>query len=105
MKTDDGPVKLLLSYDPDLGQQEEYFQYVLGEFVPGLQRLGLPMSEVWHTAYGPYPLRLVAFVAQDHTVLQRILDTPVFQELEDRLMQYVTNYERRVVPFKRRFQF
>jgi len=105
MKTNGEPVKLLITYDPDPGQQEDYFQYVLGEFVPSMQRLGLPMSEVWHTAYGDYPLRLAAFVAPDWTAMQEILDTPMFQDLERRLQQYVSNYERRVVLLKNRFQF
>jgi len=105
MKTNGEPVKLLITYDPDPGQQEDYFQYVLGEFVPSMQRLGLPMSEVWHTAYGDYPLRLAAFVAPDWTAMQEILDTPTFQDLERRLQQYVSNYERRVVLLKNRFQF
>jgi len=105
MKTNGEPVKLLITYDPDPGQQEDYFQYVLGEFVPSMQRLGLPMSEVWHTAYGDYPLRLAAFVAPDWTAMQEILDTATFQDLERRLQQYVSNYERRVVLLKNRFQF
>lgn len=105
MTRNGGPVKLLLTYDPDPTQQDEYYQFVLGEFVPGLQELGLPMSEVWHTAYGEYPLRLIAFVAEDHATMQGILDTPAFRDFERRLRQYVTNYERRVVALKDRFQF
>ncbi len=105
MKTNGEPVKLLITYDPDPGQQEDYFQYVLGEFVPAMQRLGLPMSEVWHTAYGNYPLRLAAFIAPDLRAMREILDTPAFLDLERRLQQYVSNYERRVVALKNRFQF
>jgi len=105
MSENGGPVKLLISYDPDPEQQEDYYQYVLGEFVPALQQLGLPMSEVWHTAYGAYPLRLAAFVAPDRASLQKILNAPAFQDLERRLLRYVMNYERRVVPLKNRFQF
>src|SRR3972149_3668319 len=59
MATGDGnqPVKLLLSYDPLPERGEEYFRYVLGEFVPALEHLGLTMSEAWHTAYGSRPPR------------------------------------------------
>ncbi|MBI4771212.1 MAG: hypothetical protein HY784_12580 [Chloroflexi bacterium] len=105
MSAADRPVKLLISYNPDPSQQEEYYQYVLGEFVPAMQHLGLPMSEVWHTAYGPYPLRLAAFVARDRATLEHVLTTPAFQDLESRFLQYVTDYQRRVVPLINRFQF
>ena len=45
-----GRVKLLLAYDPIPDKREAYFNYVLGEFVPALEHLGLTMSEAWHTA-------------------------------------------------------
>lgn len=105
MSRNGGAVKLLLTYDPDPTRQDEYYQFVLGEFVPGLQELGLPMSEVWHTAYGDYPLRLIAFVAEDRATLRHILATPTFRDYERRLLQFVTNYDRRVVALTDRFQF
>jgi hypothetical protein len=97
--------KLLLTFDPIPGQQEAYLNYVLGEFVPTLEHLGLKMSEAWHTAYGEYPLRLTAFVAQDAATLEQIVASQDFLELERRLQEYVVNYQRRIVPLQRRFQF
>lgn len=105
MAHDNGAVKLLVTYDPIPEKQQEYFRYVLGEFLPALQGLGLSMHEVWHTAYGDYPLRLLTFVAQDMETLQGILVNPVFQSLEKRLRQYVVNYRQRIVPMHERFQF
>ncbi len=103
--TKNGSVKLLMTYDPIPERQQEYFQYVLGEFLPALQSLGLPMQEVWHTAYGEYPLRLLTFVSPDLESLGTILNSPEFQALEDRLMGYVVNYRKRIVQMRERFQF
>lgn len=100
-----GPVKLLLTYDPLPERREGYFHYVLGEFVPELEQMGLKMSEVWHTAYGEYPLRLAGFVASDRGVMDQALTSEQFQKLEARLQEFVANYRRRVVPFHGRFQF
>lgn len=105
MDNDHQPVKLLLTYDPIPERREDYFNYVLGEFVPALEHLGLTMSEAWHTAYGEYPLRLTGFVAADRATLEGILASKAFLELEVRLLDYVSNYRRRVVPLGRRFQF
>jgi len=102
---DHKPVKLLLTYDPIPERREDYFRYVLGEFVPVLEHLGLTMCETWHTAYGQYPLRLTGFIAPDSDTLQRILESDDFQDLEARLQDFVINYQRRVVPLRRRFQF
>lgn len=100
-----GRVKLLLSYDPLPERREAYFNYVLGEFVPALEHLGLTMSEAWHTAYGPYPLRLAGFVAADLQHLEEVLASDRFQDLEARLQKFVVNYRRRIVPSRGRFQF
>jgi hypothetical protein len=97
--------KLLLTFDPIPGQREEYLNYVLGEFVPTLEHLGLKMCEAWHTAYGEYPLRLTAFIAQDAAALEQIVASKDFQDLERRLQDYVVNYHRRIVPLQRHFQF
>lgn len=97
--------KLVLTYDPIPEKRERYFQYVLGEFVPALEHLGLRMCEAWHTAYGHYPLRMAAFVADGSQDIQDVVDSQDFLELEERLREFVVNYERRVVPLKNSFQF
>jgi hypothetical protein len=99
------PVKLLLTFDPIPEHREEYFKYVLGEFVPALEQLGLSFCEAWHTAYGEYPLRLTGFLAEDRETLLEILTSETFLDLESRLQDYVLNYHRKIVPQNRRFQF
>jgi hypothetical protein len=99
------PVKLLITYDPIPETREAYLEYVLGEFVPGLERAGLPMSEAWHTAYGSYPLRLAGFRAPDQETLETFLASEDFRRLESRLRSYVVNYRRRIVPDRPGFQF
>jgi hypothetical protein len=98
-------VKLLLTFDPIPERREGYFRYMLGEFVPALEHLGLKMCEAWHTAYGEYPLRLTAFTAPDEASMVQVLESPAFCELESRLQEYVDNYHRRTVPIRQRFQF
>ncbi|NIM95090.1 MAG: hypothetical protein GTO18_15430 [Anaerolineales bacterium] len=105
MAQDRQEVKLLLTFDPISEGREEYFHYVLGEFIPTLEHLGLKLCEAWHTAYGPYPLRLTGFLARDRATMEEILTSEDFQELEARLQDYVHNYTRRVVPVRRNFQF
>ncbi len=100
-----GYTKVLLSYDIIPETQESYFQFMLGEMVPAVQRLGLGMAEAWHTAVGNYPLRLVVFVGESEEAVEQALASPEWDDYETRLQQYVTNYTRRVVPFRDRFQF
>lgn len=105
--TDDttGYYKVLLTYDIIPETQETYYQFMLGELVPTVQTLGLGMAEAWHTAVGNYPLRLVTFVGESEDIVNTVIDSEQWEELETRLQQYVVNYKRRVVPFRNRFQF
>lgn len=105
LDSDGRSVKLLLTFDPIPERREEYFRYVLGEFVPALEQLGLTMCEAWHTAYGEYPLRLTCFIAADRAAMESVLASDDFRRLESRLLTYVHNYRRRLVPVRRRFQF
>lgn len=98
-------VKLLITYDPVPERREAYFRYMLGEFVPALEHLGLTMCEAWHTAYGEYPLRLAAFTAPDSACMDGVLASEDFKQLESRLQEFVENYQRRIVPVRERFQF
>lgn len=98
-------VKLLLAYDIKPHREAEYYRYVLGEFLPTLQNMGLIMVEGWHTAYGDYPMRLIAFRAQDKTVLQNALNSQEWKAAQEKLLKLVRDYEQRVVVSRNPFQF
>lgn len=99
------PMKLLLTYDIPDEAQESYYRFVTGEFVPQVNRVGLELAEVWETVYGEYPRRLIVFVAQDQDTVNDALRSEKFQRLEKKLLRYVTNYSRRIVPYRGQFQF
>lgn len=106
MSSSSYPVKFILTYDilPDV--QETYFQFVLGELVPALQAQGLHMSGAWHTAYGDYPMRLVEFIADDRATVEAVLDSPAWEQMEERLREFVVNYSRKIVRLREdHFQF
>ncbi len=97
--------KLLLTYNILAEQQEEYLNFMMNNFIPGLQRLGLVNSGVWHTAYGDYPARLIIFVADDQDTMDKALGSKSWKDLETKLERFVKDYTRRVVPFQPGFQF
>ena len=43
--------KMLLSYDIKNGMHSIYYRYVVSEFVPSLNEMGVYVTEAWHTAY------------------------------------------------------
>jgi hypothetical protein len=101
----DSRVKLIVSYDIPPEVQQAYYEFVLREFIPQVQELGLAITEAWHTAYGDYPARMTTFVAPDLQSLREALDSEVWGRLKQQLEKYVTNPRYKIVHYKEGFQF
>jgi hypothetical protein len=90
-------VKLLMTWDIIQGREQEYFEFVVREFVPGIQRLGIQPTEAWYTTYGRRPQILTGVVADTLARMELALGTEDWRRLRDRLLDYVTNFESRIV--------
>jgi hypothetical protein len=97
--------KLLVSYDIRPDMVEKYYYYVLKEFVPELENMGLYMFKIWHVAYGDYPIRQLEFVTEDLDTIREIFASDRWETLEGNLKELTTDYERKVVPFRKGYQF
>ena len=97
-------VKLLMSWDIQSGNEAEYFQFVIQEFVPGLLRLGLQPTEVWFTAFGDCPQIQAGGLAPDLATMDKIVHGAEWQELREKLEQYVTGFVQKVIPAEGGFQ-
>jgi hypothetical protein len=98
-------VKLILAYDIRPGQENAYRRFVLEDLLPQAQELGLIPTDAWHTAYGKYPSRLMAFVADDLASMQGVQGKAEWQTLIKRLNNYTVNFSQRVVNFRGGFQW
>jgi len=98
-------VKVLMTWDIAAERDQEYFEFVIGEFIPGVQRLGLQPAEAWATLYGSYPQIQVGLVASDADQAHRILKSEDWIVLQERLFSYVKNFSYKVVPARGGFQF
>ena len=97
--------KLLLTYDIRPDCVERYYQYVLKEFVPELETLEIYLFRVWHIAWGAYPVRQLEFVTESHETLLRLSASPRFDDMETRLQELTSAYERKILRFRKGFQF
>ncbi len=98
-------VKVIMTWDIAAERDQEYFEFIIGEFVPGVQRLGLQPAEAWATLYGSYPQIQVGLLAADAYQARRILASSDWSLLQDRLFGYVKNYSYKIVPVRTGFQF
>ncbi len=99
------PVKVIMTWDIAAERDQEYFEFIIGEFVPGVQRLGLQPAEAWATIYGSYPQIQVGLLASDVTQARRILASADWTLLQERLFTYVKNYSHKIVQVRGGFQF
>ncbi len=97
MEGDGMAVKLLMTWDIVPGREQEYFEFVVREFVPGMQRLGITPTEAWYTTYGKRPQILTGGVTETMKAMQEALTTEDWQRLREQLMEYVTNFDFKVV--------
>ena len=91
-------IKLLMSWDIVQGRESEYFEFVLKEWAPGLQQLGIETNEVWFTVYGDCPQILVSSLARDADTARQALASDDWKRLEKRLKEYVTGFSHKMIP-------
>ena len=97
-------VKLLMTWDILPGREQEYFEFVVRDWIPGIQRLGLEPSDAWYTMYGEQPQILAAAQTSNLTSLQSILDSQDWQSLTRQLLDYVEDFNYKIVPARSGFQ-
>jgi len=97
-------IKLLTTWNIKPGQENDYFEFTVREFAPGVIGLGLRPSEAWYTVYGDSPQILMGFIAEDKETLIKALGSPQWESLRQKLMAYIVDYQQKIVPANSRFQ-
>jgi hypothetical protein len=93
-----------MTWDILPGREQEYFEFVVRDFIPTVQRMGMEPSDAWFTMYGSQPQILAAMQMNSINSLQRALGSSEWQELTQRLFDYVENFEYKVVQARSGFQ-
>lgn len=97
-------VKLLLTWDIIPSREQEYFEFVVREFIPQLQQLGLQPNDAWFTMYGDQPQITAEVQAASLSSMQNVLKTDEWASLINRLLDYVENYDSKIVKARAGFQ-
>jgi hypothetical protein len=97
-------IKLLLSWDIKPGQDQEYFEFMVREFAPGITRLGITPTEAWFAVYGDCPQILMEGIADDLPTMRDMLESDEWTTLHNKLLTYVDNYQQKVVRATAGFQ-
>jgi len=86
------------------GREQEYFEFVVREFIPEIQQLGLETTDAWVTVYGDHPQILAAAKTANPEDMQQIILSQEWDALTTRLLDFVKDLEFRTVQDRPGFQ-
>lgn len=100
------PTKLLMRWDIRQEKESEYFEFLVHEFIPALNKMGVADIQVWYTAYanGECEQKLAEGVLESEEQVRDILDSEEWVMLADKLRNFVTNFSLKAIPASRGFQ-
>jgi hypothetical protein len=93
-----------MTWDILPGREQEYFEFVVREFIPGMQRLGLEPNDAWFTMYGDQPQIMASAQMPTLASLNEVIDSSAWNDLTRLLMDYVENFNYKIVPARTGFQ-
>jgi hypothetical protein len=98
-------LKVIQTWNIKPGHEQDYFAYVLREYLPGINKLGMEVTDAWATVYGDQPQVLLGAVVPSREVADRIINSEKWQQLTDVLLDYVDDFEIKFTAHKGGFQF
>lgn len=82
-----------------VGDKKEYGRFVINEYYPLLEKLGILVAREWEVFIGDGPSIICEGRAKDINRLIGNLQSDKFQEAKQKLKQFVENYESRILTF------
>jgi hypothetical protein len=80
-------------------KKKEYGRYVMDEFYPVLEELGISVAREWEVLIGDGPSIICEGRAMDINSLINNLQSKKFQKAKQKLKEFVENYESRILTF------
>jgi hypothetical protein len=93
-----------MSWDIKPGSENEFFEFIMRDFAPGIHRLGLKVTEIWYTIHGDGPQMFLGAVTEDLPEMNEVIHSNEWHELQGKLQAFVTNFRQKIVQAKTRFQ-
>ena len=98
------PTKILMRWDILPESESEYFEFLVHEFIPGLNKLGIMDIQVWYTQYGDCEKKLASGITPSTEKMREALDSEEWDMLLNSLLQFVENFQKKIVPATGGFQ-
>jgi len=78
-------------------RREEYGKFIIKEFIPGINSLGVHVVAGWSVLVGSYSEMFLESMSNDLEIIEKALKDPKFNELQDDLLNYVKAYKTKIL--------
>jgi len=93
-----------MTWDILPNREQEYFEFVISDFIPEMKQLGIRPVDAWYTMFGEQPQIMIAAKIQSQAALNVAMASKEWQRLLDNLLQFVENLSFKVIPSRTGFQ-
>lgn len=90
------PVKFIEYWNLQPHVEEEYIEYLMNEWIPGMNKLGVTILAGWNMLVGTGPHFIAESVADDLQQIEKALRDELHSQLNEGLLQFVESYKSRV---------
>jgi len=98
-------IKLIMTWNIKPGHEQDYFGYVLHEYLPQINKFGFEVTDAWVTVYGNRPQILLGAVMASRLKARKVMASDQWDQMNEQLMNFVDNLEFKLCSHKGGFQF
>jgi len=91
------PAKLIMRWDIRPETDSEYFEFLVHEFIPGLNKLGIIEIQVWYTQFGECEQKLASGITQSIDDMKKAMKSEEWEMLIEKLNGFVNNFSQKVI--------
>jgi roadblock/LC7 domain-containing protein len=91
------PVKFNQYWTVISDRREKYGNFMIKEFIPGINSLGIHVVAGWCVLVGGYSEMFVESMSSDLELIEKALRNPKFNLLKDKLLTYVKAYKTKIL--------
>lgn len=96
--------KVIMRWNVRQEMESEYFEFLVHELIPSMNKLGISDIQVWYTAYGTCEQKMAEGVMESSDDMLRVMRTDEWVQLTDKLQGFVLDYSQKVITGTRGFQ-
>jgi hypothetical protein len=87
---------IFFHWDIQPDKDKEYREFIFGEYLPSMSRLGITVTDGWLRMAGEGPQIMAIGESDNYNVMLSAIESREFKAIEARLLKYVENYSKHV---------